>query len=129
MYWQIMDQTQEIAYYFFSAPLSPTPVSNAELIKRVKSMYKNLDPTTSLIIGCTASGGPAGEYGWHDLFINTQKRQALICAIIGNVLVEQVLKHPCFGASQRVLDALIESQREHQDDDGKTPLLSNNPPH
>ena len=126
MYWQIMDLIQRLAHRFFDGPLSEQPMTANEMRERVQTMYKRLDPATSLIIGCIASGGPAGDDGWHSLFIDPRKRQALVCGIIGNVLVEQVFKHPCFGASQRTLGGLISSQSKHRDDDGKitTSLIS-----
>lgn len=116
MIWQIMDLTERLANAFFGDELTST---EAEISNDLLETFSLMDESTSLIIGCIASGGPHGADGWHDLFIHPRKRRALVCGIIGNVLVEQVFKHPMFGADPRTIERLNQAQVDLQDDDGK----------
>jgi hypothetical protein len=74
---------------------------------------------TVKVIGCVASGGPEGEQGWRDLFYDQEKRQALVCAIIGNVIVEQVLQHIFFGGESEHTRIVAKLQERYQNEDGK----------
>lgn len=117
--WQIMDQMERFAQEFFRFQFSPGKdgaVSN--------EWYQSLTPQTAKIIGCVASGGPAGVHGWHDLFINEQKRRALVCGIIGNVLVEQVFQHMFFGGRATNIQAVFALQEKHRNEDGKLTWLT-----
>ena len=69
-------------------------------------------PETVKIISCVASSGQTGIQGWHQLFIDAEKRQALVCAVICNVLVEQVFKHLFFGGTERDVGEMMRVQRE-----------------
>jgi hypothetical protein len=80
---------------------------------------RDIPKETAKIIGCVASGGPGGVQGWKDLFIDEQKRRALMCAIIGNVLVEQVFQHIFFGGSAEDIKTLTDLQKAHSNEDGK----------
>ncbi|KAF1851572.1 uncharacterized protein K460DRAFT_240622, partial [Cucurbitaria berberidis CBS 394.84] len=113
--WQIMDQMERFALAFFQFEhLSEDGVLPTR-------WYKDLTPQTAKIIGCVASGGPAGVHGWHDLFIDEQKRRALVCAIIGNVLVEQVFQHILFGGRAAEIKAVAALQEKHRNEDGELP--------
>ncbi|EUC40418.1 hypothetical protein COCMIDRAFT_108880 [Bipolaris oryzae ATCC 44560] len=84
------------------------------------SFYEQMTPQTVKVVHCVASGGPAGQRGWHDLFLNEEKRQALVCGVIGNVLVEQVFENVCFGFGKEDKDAFSALERELKDEDGFT---------
>ncbi|KAH6643139.1 hypothetical protein C7974DRAFT_303021 [Boeremia exigua] len=79
---------------------------------------KSLEKETVLIVGCVASGGPSGAKGWKELFYVPEKRQAIVCAIVGNVLVEQVLQHLFFGSSAEQNQEISALQFEHRHEDG-----------
>lgn len=83
------------------------------------SFYEQMTPQTAKVVHCVASGGPAGQWGWHGLFLNEEKRQALVCGVIGNVLVEQVFENVCFGFGKEDKDAFAALERELKDEDGK----------
>ncbi|KAI4920836.1 hypothetical protein J4E85_008951 [Alternaria conjuncta] len=83
-----------------------------------KEFFKTLTPETTKLINCVASGGPSGLWGWHDLFVNKEKMQALVCAMIGNLLSEQVLQHAFFGGTEEGVRAVAAVQREGKDWDG-----------
>ncbi|XP_014551335.1 hypothetical protein COCVIDRAFT_45609, partial [Bipolaris victoriae FI3] len=84
------------------------------------SFYEQMTPQTAKVVHCVASGGPAGQWGWHDLFLNEEKRQALVCGVIGNVLVEQIFENVCFGFGEEEKDAFAALERELKDEDGFT---------
>ncbi|KAF5845879.1 hypothetical protein GGP41_008391, partial [Bipolaris sorokiniana] len=84
------------------------------------SIYAQMTPQTVKVVHCVASGGPAGQWGWHNLFLNEEKRQALVCGVIGNVLVEQVFENVCFGFGEEDKDAFSALERELKDEDGFT---------
>lgn len=108
--WQITDLMQTFVEDYFGFALT-TKLSTA--------FFKQFSPETAKVIGCVASGGPGGVQGWHDLFIDATKRQALVMAIIGNVLVEQVFQHIFFGGHERHVRDIAQLQKTHKDDDGK----------
>ena len=84
-----------------------------------KAWFKTLTSETTKLINCVASGGPSGVWGWHDLFVNKDKLQALVCAMIGNVLSEQVLQHAFFGGTEEGVTAVAAVQREMKESDGE----------
>jgi len=84
-----------------------------------KDWFSTLPPETAKLINCVASGRPSGLWGWHDLFVNTEKMQALVCGMIGNVLSEQVLQHEFFGGGEEGVGAVRGVQREGKDLDGE----------
>lgn len=125
MMWQVMDKMDDFARNFFAFELRRDK-------KKLTKAFEKMDPTTVKIIGCVASGGPGGQDGWRELFWDEEKRMALVRAIIGNVLVEQVFQHACFGGDEAILQSLASKQRELAEEDGKslsskTPVLSNSP--
>jgi len=117
--WQIMDKLECFARVYFGQEIARNK-------KELEKVFREMEPETVKVIGCVASGGPGGENGWRELFWDERKRGALVCAIIGNVLVEQVFQHACFGADEELLKELREIQEEMQDEDGKLfiPLFS-----
>jgi hypothetical protein len=112
--WQIMDKMERFAKDHFNFEIN----GNKKTLERI---FRQMEPETTKVLGCVASGGPGGEDGWRELFRDKLKRRALVCAVIGNVLVEQVFQHACFGADGELLKALREIQEEMQNDDGKYP--------
>lgn len=89
-----------------------------EDISLPSSFYASLARETVKIIHCIASGGPAGESGWHAFFVDAEKRKMLVCGILGNVLVEQVLGHVFFGGSAEEVGVVREGEKVLRDEDG-----------
>ncbi|KAG9187955.1 hypothetical protein G6011_01878 [Alternaria panax] len=85
-----------------------------------ETFYEGLSPETARVIACVASGGPSGIWGWHEIFINGEKLQALVCGIIGNVISEQVFRHAFFGGTEEGIRAVREVEVQHREDDGFT---------
>lgn len=112
--WQVMDAMETLARTHFANNFANNPANDAALTLQ----FATLIPETVKLIGCVASGGPAGEQGWRDLFYNSQKRAALVLAIIGKVLVEQVYQHVFFGGSQEEENHIIQLQTQYSQQDG-----------
>jgi hypothetical protein len=110
--WEMASQIQVFAKQHFSFQATDEA--------RLRSVLPTLPKETVKIIGCVASGGPAGAKGWEDLFLDSQKRQALVCAIVGNVLVEQVLQHLFFGGSKVQLEQVERVQYKLRHEDGES---------
>jgi hypothetical protein len=113
--WQIMNQMEEFSKAHFTFDV-PEDAHHIALTETFRSMSKE----TVKVIGCVASGGPEGEQGWRSLFYDQEKRQALVCAIIGNVISEQVLQHIFFGGEPGQVRAVARLQSEYQNEDGKS---------
>lgn len=109
--WQMMDQIEAFAKEHFSFELKDKT--------RLRAAFENMPKETVKIIGCVASGGPAGASGWEDLFLDSDKRQALVCAIVGNVIVEQVFQHMFFGGTEEQIKEVSYIQYTHRNHDGK----------
>lgn len=119
--WQVMDKMEKFARKHFDFEFSNTPANRRTL---TNVAFPSLKPESVKVIGCVASGGPSGQDGWRDLFFDKQKRRALVCAVIGNVITEQVYQHSFFGGSREDEDAIKKIQQKHKDEDGKAaPLL------
>lgn len=99
-----MSQIEDFANAHFDFEIE----DNTLLRPALKSMAKE----TAKIIACVASGG------WEELFLASDKRKALVCAIIGNVLVEQVFQHIFFGGTEAQIKEVAAIQEQHQNDDG-----------
>jgi hypothetical protein len=87
--------------------------------KLLPAFFQQFSPETAKVIGCVASGGPGGVAGWNELFIDPVKRKALVMAIIGNVLTEQVFQHIFFGGQERHVRDMTHLQKTHKHEDGK----------
>ncbi|KAH7080199.1 hypothetical protein BKA63DRAFT_464396 [Paraphoma chrysanthemicola] len=111
--WQIMDQIEKLTERYFTGVCPQASIGQLP-----PEFFKQFTPESAKIIGCVASGGPGGVQDWHDLFLYEPKRRALVAAIIGNVLVEQVFHHIFFGGSQTNIDAMMDLQRKHRNEDG-----------
>ncbi|KAJ4330096.1 hypothetical protein N0V95_010105, partial [Ascochyta clinopodiicola] len=107
---KMINQIEDFAKAYFSFTVN----DHSLLRPALESMEKE----TVSIVGCVASGGPAGASGWEDLFLAPDKRQALVCAIIGNVLVEQVFQHMFFGGTEAQIQDVAAIQYEHCHEDG-----------
>lgn len=107
--WEMTSQIQDFANQHFSFQVT----DEAQL----RAVLPTIPKETVKIIGVVASGGPDGAKGWEELFLDSQKRQALVCAIVGNVLVEQVLKHLFFGGSKVQLEQTgrVQDLLKHED--------------
>ncbi|KZM21102.1 hypothetical protein ST47_g7767 [Ascochyta rabiei] len=84
----------------------------------LRPALERMERETVKIIGSVASDGPAGASGWEDLFLAPDKRQALVCAIMGNVLIEQVFQHMFFGGTEAQIQQVAAIQYEHRHEDG-----------
>lgn len=111
--WHTMDLLERFATHFFDFEYAP-----AGGVVSPK-MYAAMTPQTARIIACVASGGPGGEQGWHDLFVERAKRRALVCAVVANVLVEQVFRHIFFGGEAEDVRAVSGLQQTYKDGDGE----------
>ncbi len=119
--WQLIDQVEGFSHNFLGFKYTSTDDNDEDADGDVlvpATWFEQLAPQTVKIIGCVATGGPAGVHGWHDLFVDEKKREALCCAIVCNVLVEQVFKHVFFGGSSKDVAAMVALQEEHRDKDG-----------
>ena len=123
--WGLMSAVEDFAERYFAkgAHASHTTVAEKEGgdgdIFIDKAWFSTLTPEIAKLINCVASGGPSGLWGWHDLFVNKEKMQALVCAMVGNVLSEQVLQHAFFGGTDEGVRAVSKVQREMKDSDGE----------
>jgi hypothetical protein len=70
-------------------------------------------------------GGPGAAGGWKELFVDKELRQALVCGVIGNVLVEQVFTSLLFGATVEQREKVHRIQADHKSADGKHTSLKN----
>ncbi|KAF2638271.1 hypothetical protein P280DRAFT_482161 [Massarina eburnea CBS 473.64] len=113
--WQVRNKIERFASKHFDfGPLHRDHKTEKALL----GVFGQMTPETVKIIGCVASGGPKGENGWKELFLEKTSRRALVCAVIGNVIVEQVFMHPCFGGDANVLAELADAQEKFKDEDG-----------
>ncbi|KAF2450560.1 hypothetical protein P171DRAFT_479643 [Karstenula rhodostoma CBS 690.94] len=114
MMWQVQDGIEEVAAFFQGTlPL----VWGKEKSKTLTRIYPDRDPSTSRVLKGVVGMGWEDEEEWHDIFAGDEKRRALVCGIIGNVLIEQVFKHPFFGGDKPTIDTLFRIQRELRDED------------
>ncbi|KAF9692176.1 hypothetical protein EKO04_009831 [Ascochyta lentis] len=108
--WKMMNQIEDFAKEHFSFVVNDQSLLRPALESMEKEIVK--------IIGCVASGGPSGASGWEDMFLAAEKRQALVCAIIGNVLIEQVFQHLFFGGTEAQINEVAAIQYEYCHKDG-----------
>jgi hypothetical protein len=87
------------------------------------SFFAKFSAETAKVIGCVASGGPGGVEGWKEMFSDTSKRRALVCAIVGNVVTEQVFQHMFFGGIPENVMDVARLQEVHKDEDGMFLIL------
>jgi hypothetical protein len=125
--WQLIDKIEKFAKDHFDFDFGKNTPGNKAALDRV---FAEMKPEVDNFIGRIASGGPGGEDGWKDLFYNKMKRRALVCAIIGNLLTEQVFEHLFFGGSPEDEAHLEKLQRNFSDHDGtssnsKPPITPN----
>jgi hypothetical protein len=136
--WALMHKIEDFARTFFPqqrrgahapSPLRDDDGGNNNGNDRVdvvldERFYSGLSPETTRVIACVASGGLGGVSGWHDVFMNREKMQALVCGIIGNVVSEQVLKHGFFGGTEEGVQRVREVEKDMRDSDGEYMSLS-----
>jgi hypothetical protein len=90
---------------------------------RVKtSFFESLAVETVKVVSYIASGGPSGVSGWHSLFVEKEKLQALVLGVVGNCVTEQVLRHAFFGGSEEGVAAVRGVEEEMRDADGEFEL-------
>ncbi|KAF2277824.1 uncharacterized protein EI97DRAFT_373906 [Westerdykella ornata] len=114
-HWQVMDRIQRFAIKYFGFDFPQTEENEPKL----NTAFAQMREETVTLIGCVASGGPEGSQGWKDLFYDSVKRKALVCAIIGNIVTEQVIQHSFFGGSKTDEDALDGIMRDNTRLDGE----------
>lgn len=110
--WQVLDKIEAVAAKYGLGP--EDVVTEADL----EQQFAQLTPETVKILSCVATGGPGGEEGWYDLFAKERKRHALVGAVIGNVICQQVYQHPFFGGSEEEQRQLMEIGRKEARSDG-----------
>jgi hypothetical protein len=115
--WKMMSQIEDFADAYFNFTVDDDTL--------LRTAFRSMAKETVKIIGCVASGGPAGASGWEDLFLVADKRKALVCAIIGNVLAEQVFQHIFFGGTEAQIEEVAAIQEQHKDKDGMCFLFTN----
>ncbi|KAH9863772.1 hypothetical protein J1614_009704 [Plenodomus biglobosus] len=111
--WQIMDQIEVLAGTFFASRVVSFPGGVVPA-----AWYAGMSVETARVVGCVGSGGPGGKTGWDELFVQEGKRRALVCAVVGNVLVEQVFRHGFFGGGEEHEEALRRLEERFREDDG-----------
>ncbi|KAF1914319.1 hypothetical protein BDU57DRAFT_500560 [Ampelomyces quisqualis] len=111
--WSIMDLMEGFSEEFFAFEVHVGSIGRLP-----ESFFKQFSVDSAKVIGCVASGGPAGVQGWHDLFFDEQKRRAVAMAVVGNVLVEQVFGHLFFGGTEEQIKHMTELQDDFKDEDG-----------
>ncbi|KAI0623402.1 Herpes-BLLF1 domain-containing protein [Pyrenophora tritici-repentis] len=116
--WQIMDRMERFAKQHFDEEVDNAWTRDERDGIVSEYWYMRMGFDTVKLIHCVASGGPLGVYGWHDIFLNEKKRRALVCAIIGKIITEQVFQHPFFGGSKENLKRIADSETKLRDDDG-----------
>ena len=119
--WQIMDQIERFAKQHFGGEVKFGKDTGHPAGTVTPRFFKMLEYDTVKLIDCIGSGGPSGIYGWHDLFLNEQKRRALVCAIIGKILTEQVFQHMFFGGSAEHVQYLAALEVKYRNHDGQFP--------
>ena len=119
--WHMMDLMERFSKQFFSGALP----RNEE--QWLRTCFRQLSPETAKIIGCVASGGPGGTRGWEELFTAELSRRALVMAIVGNVLVQQVFQHIFFGGDKKSVAELAQLQDKHRGADGTSCLSLSTP--
>jgi hypothetical protein len=87
--------------------------------------FAKFSAETAKVIGCVASGGPGGVEGWKEMFSDTRKRRALVCAIVGNVVTEQAFQHMFFGGVAEDVMDVTKLQEVHKDEDGMSLIPRN----
>ncbi|KAF7568986.1 Atrophin-1 multi-domain protein [Pyrenophora tritici-repentis] len=116
--WQVMDRMERFAKQHFDEEVDNAWTRDERDGIVSEYWYMRMGFDTVKLIHCVASGGPLGVYGWHDIFLNEKKRRALVCAIIGKIITEQVFQHPFFGGSKENLKRIADSETKLRDDDG-----------
>lgn len=118
--WHMMDLMERLSKTFFDGELE---FGTATTEQKLRTCFEEFSPETAKIIGCVASGGPQGVDGWKKLFTSTMSRRALVMAIIGNVLVEQVFEHIFFSGIAHHIKVLADLQTKHKNEDGMSSSL------
>lgn len=113
--WQVLDKIEAVA-----AKLDLGP-EDSITEKQLNKEFRPLEPETVKILSCVATGGPGGEEGWYELCMKKGRRRALVAAVIGNVVCQQVYQHPFFGGSQADQKKLLDIGRQVAHADGTLP--------
>ncbi|OCK85905.1 hypothetical protein K432DRAFT_250567, partial [Lepidopterella palustris CBS 459.81] len=121
--WKIMWEVEDLAKQHFSFAIPANKVD--ERFSKMCTEY--MTPELQLIVDCVAVGGPNAEEGWKELFVDPELRQALVCGIVGNVIVEQVFKTLVFGANdvQKKVVHEIHEKTKNEDSFDRTRAYAN----
>jgi hypothetical protein len=115
MMWKIQDGIEDVAALFQGNLPKRWGDDKSRTLTRI---YESRDVSTSRILkGVAGAVRWTDDEEWHDTFASDNKRRALVCGIIGNMLVEQVFKHPFFGGDAATIDTLFDLQKELRDED------------
>lgn len=106
---------EEVAGFFLQKDLPAAWARNKT--KTLTRIYKEPDVSTQRVLEWVAGRRWAEDAAWHELFDNKDKRQAVVLGVLGNVLVEQVLKHPFFGGDSHIIHAIYNSTEELREED------------
>jgi hypothetical protein len=109
--WRLQESMEAFSKDYFGFSTTPATLS--------PQFFSQFSAETAKVVGCVASGGPGGVQGWYDMFIDVQKRRALVMAMMGNVLVEQVFQHMFFGGIAKHIRDVTELQVTHGNEDGE----------
>lgn len=118
--WKIMWEVEDLAKQHFSFAIPANKVD--ERFSKMCTEY--MTPELQLIVDCVAVGGPNAEEGWKELFVDPELRQALVCGIVGNVIVEQVFKTLVFGANDVQKKVVHEIHEKTKNEDSEQYLTS-----
>jgi hypothetical protein len=110
--WHVQDMLEHLCNEFFAFEVP------AQYTRLPQVFFEQFSAESARVVACVASGGPEGEVGWHSLFMDVGKRKAVVAAIMGNVLVEQVFQHMFFGGTKGNVEEILNLQVEHRDADG-----------
>jgi len=111
--WRITDRIEKFAKEHFAFDIP----NNTD--KKFRKWCSSMSINLKLIVGCIGAGGPGGASGWKELFVDKELRQALVCGVVGNVLVEQVFASLLFGATVEQREEVHRVQADHKSTDGK----------
>jgi hypothetical protein len=118
--WRITDRIEEFAKEHFAFDI-PDNCTDEKFRKLCSSMSINL----KLIVGCIGVGGPGAAGGLKELFVDKELRQALVCRVIGDMLMEQIFTSLLFGATVERREKVHHVQADHKSVDGKHTFLKN----
>ncbi|KAL1612900.1 hypothetical protein SLS60_001130 [Paraconiothyrium brasiliense] len=121
MLWQIQDGMEHIADLFEKAYPNETSRERETMhMARAYGGEARRDVSTSRVMECVVGSRLIDKGETYDIFGDKDKRRAFVCGVIGNVLVEQVFKHPFLGGDAQTIDALFDQQKDNRGEEAFT---------